>query len=82
MANLIETFRLLLDGKLLVDYSYCLPTRSNANMILESSMDQFGHDHEFTKLVIDLKGKDPDDAFSSIPYEKVYTLLSPYITRC
>jgi len=31
----------------------------------------FGPDHEFTKLVIDLKGKDPDDAFSSIPYEKV-----------
>jgi hypothetical protein len=31
----------------------------------------FGEDHEFTKLVIDLKGKDPDDAFSSIPYEKV-----------
>lgn len=34
-------------------------------------MNQFGHDHEFTKLVLDLKGKDPDDAFSSIPYEKV-----------
>lgn len=34
-------------------------------------MDLFGHDHEFTKLVLDLKGKDPDDAFSSIPYEKV-----------
>ena len=32
----------------------------------------FGEDHEFTKLVIDLKGKDPDDAFSSIPYEKVF----------
>ena len=37
----------------------------------EDSVDRFGHDHEFTKLVIDLKGKDPDDAFSSIPYEKV-----------
>lgn len=34
-------------------------------------MNQFGHDHEFTKLVLDLEGKDPDDAFSSIPYEKV-----------
>jgi len=31
----------------------------------------FGSDHEFTKLVINLKGKDPDDAFSSVPYEKV-----------
>jgi len=35
----------------------------------------FGHDHEFTKLVIDLKGKDPDDAFSSIPYEKGFHFL-------
>ena len=34
----------------------------------------FGPDHEFTKLVIDLKGKDPDDAFSSIPYEKVCSM--------
>jgi leukotriene-A4 hydrolase len=40
-------------------------------LIAEDSTDRFGHDHEFTKLVIDLKGKDPDDAFSSIPYEKV-----------
>jgi leukotriene-A4 hydrolase len=41
------------------------------NMIVVDSVNKFGHDHEFTKLVIDLKGKDPDDAFSSIPYEKV-----------
>jgi leukotriene-A4 hydrolase len=27
-------------------------------------------------LIVDLKGKDPDDAFSSIPYEKGYTFLS------
>jgi leukotriene-A4 hydrolase len=38
-------------------------------------VEQFGHDHEFTKLVIDLKGKDPDDAFSSIPYEKGFNFL-------
>ena len=36
----------------------------------------YGDDHEFTKLVVDLKGKDPDDAFSSIPYEKVLNI--PY----
>lgn len=42
---------------------------------LEDSMNLFGHDHEFTKLVIDLKGKDPDDAFSSIPYEKGFHFL-------
>jgi hypothetical protein len=45
--------------------------RFRANLIAEDSVNNFGHDHEFTKLVIDLKGKDPDDAFSSIPYEKV-----------
>lgn len=42
---------------------------------LDDSVKQFGEEHEFTKLVIDLKGKDPDDAFSSIPYEKGFHFL-------
>ncbi|TVY64272.1 Leukotriene A-4 hydrolase-like protein [Lachnellula suecica] len=42
---------------------------------LEDSVALFGKDHEFTKLIIDLKGKDPDDAFSSIPYEKGFHFL-------
>lgn len=42
---------------------------------LTDSIAQFGEDHEFTKLIPDLKGKDPDDAFSSIPYEKGFTFL-------
>jgi leukotriene-A4 hydrolase len=42
---------------------------------LADSIEQFGEEHEFTKLVIDLKGKDPDDAFSSIPYEKGFNFL-------
>jgi len=42
---------------------------------LEDSVNLFGCDHEFTKLIIDLKGKDPDDAFSSIPYEKGFHFL-------
>jgi leukotriene-A4 hydrolase len=42
---------------------------------LQDSVANFGEDHEFTKLVIDLKGKDPDDAFSSIPYEKGFHFL-------
>ncbi|RKF54402.1 Leukotriene A-4 hydrolase-like protein [Erysiphe neolycopersici] len=42
---------------------------------LEDSIALFGSDHEFTKLVVDLKGRDPDDAFSSIPYEKGFHLL-------
>ncbi|KAF2774273.1 leukotriene A-4 hydrol [Teratosphaeria nubilosa] len=42
---------------------------------LSDSIAQFGEDHEFTKLIPDLKGKDPDDAFSSVPYEKGFTFL-------
>ncbi|KAK4690433.1 leukotriene-A4 hydrolase, partial [Lecanoromycetidae sp. Uapishka_2] len=43
---------------------------------LQDSVTEFGSEHEFTKLIVDLKGKDPDDAFSSVPYEKGYTFLS------
>ncbi|KLJ06581.1 leukotriene A-4 hydrolase [Blastomyces silverae] len=42
---------------------------------LTESVERFGNDHEFTKLIVDLKGKDPDDAFSSIPYEKGFIFL-------
>ncbi|KAL8951086.1 MAG: hypothetical protein Q9222_002926 [Ikaeria aurantiellina] len=43
---------------------------------LEDSVEQFGtKDEEYTKLVIDLQGKDPDDAFSSVPYEKGFHFL-------
>lgn len=42
---------------------------------LEDSIERIGKDHEFTKLVTNLKNEDPDDAFSSIPYEKGYVFL-------
>lgn len=42
---------------------------------LEQSIEQFGKEHPYTQLVIDLKGQDPDDAFSSIPYEKGFHAL-------
>ncbi|RMZ73555.1 leukotriene A-4 hydrolase [Pyrenophora seminiperda CCB06] len=42
---------------------------------LEQSIDNFGVDHPSTKLVLDLKGLDPDDTFSSIPYEKGFHAL-------
>ena len=42
---------------------------------LTDSIKHYGENHEFTKLIIDLKGKDPDDAFSSIPYEKGFVFL-------
>ncbi|MCJ1271931.1 hypothetical protein MMC22_011836 [Lobaria immixta] len=42
---------------------------------LSESIAQLGETHEFTKLVVNLNGKDPDDAFSSVPYEKGFTFL-------
>jgi aminopeptidase N len=37
---------------------------------LEESMSRFGADSPLTRLRTELAGTDPDDAFSSIPYEK------------
>ncbi|KAF2019363.1 putative leukotriene A-4 hydrolase like protein [Aaosphaeria arxii CBS 175.79] len=42
---------------------------------LEESVERYGVDHPYTKLIVDLKGNDPDDAFSSIPYEKGFHAL-------
>ncbi|MCJ1429233.1 hypothetical protein MMC29_007146 [Sticta canariensis] len=42
---------------------------------LSESIAQFGETHEFTKLVTNINGKDPDDAFSSVPYEKGFVFL-------
>ncbi|KAF2663974.1 putative leukotriene A-4 hydrolase like protein [Microthyrium microscopicum] len=42
---------------------------------LEDSIKGYGEDHEYTKLVLNLDSKDPDDAFSSIPYEKGYVFI-------
>jgi leukotriene-A4 hydrolase len=47
---------------------------------LSDSVAGYGPDHEFTKLVINLKGQDPDDAFSTIPYDKGYVFLD-YLER-
>ncbi|KAK8124565.1 Leucine aminopeptidase 2 [Apiospora kogelbergensis] len=42
---------------------------------LEDTVKLFGEDHEFTKLIISHKGVDPEDAFSTIPYEKGFHFL-------
>ena len=42
---------------------------------LMESVEQYGAEHEFTRLVVDLRGKDADEAFSSVPYEKGFTFL-------
>ncbi|KAI9010769.1 peptidase family M1-domain-containing protein [Hyaloraphidium curvatum] len=42
---------------------------------LKADVDNMGETNEMTKLVKDLRGKDPDDAFSSVPYEKGFNFL-------
>jgi leukotriene-A4 hydrolase len=42
---------------------------------LEDSVKLYGEDHEYTKLVVTLTGQDPDDAFSTVPYEKGFHFL-------
>jgi aminopeptidase N len=37
---------------------------------LDKELERFGADSPFTRLRTDLKGTDPDDVYSSIPYEK------------
>src|SRR5204862_1861079 len=43
---------------------------------LEESLARFGPESPLTKLRCDLQGVDPDEAFSSIPYEKGARLLA------
>eukprot|EP00047_Mylnosiga_fluctuans_P005133 m.238626 g.238626 ORF g.238626 m.238626 type:complete len:604 (-) comp13332_c0_seq1:98-1909(-) len=42
---------------------------------LRDSVDSYGADHPFTHLVPNLKDADPDDAFSTVPYEKGFNFL-------
>ncbi|RYP18112.1 hypothetical protein DL765_004124 [Monosporascus sp. GIB2] len=42
---------------------------------LEDAIALLGADHEFTKLIINHKGVDPEDAFSTVPYEKGFHFL-------
>lgn len=42
---------------------------------LKYTIDTMGSDNALTKLVVDLRGVDPDDSFSSVPYEKGHTFL-------
>ena len=43
---------------------------------LKEAIEQFGQDSPATLLVPDLTSTDPDDVFSSIPYEKGHTFLA------
>jgi leukotriene-A4 hydrolase len=41
----------------------------------EEAIEEYGENHEFTKLCISHKGIDPDDAFSTVPYEKGFHFI-------
>lgn len=41
----------------------------------EDTVKLLGAEHEFTKLIISHKGVDPEDAFSTVPYEKGFHFL-------
>lgn len=41
----------------------------------EDAIEEFGAGHEFTKLCINHDGIDPDDAFSTVPYEKGFHMV-------
>lgn len=47
---------------------------------LVDSVEHFGHDHPYSALAPNVEGIDPDDVFSSIPYEKGFNLL--YYLEC
>lgn len=53
----------------------CVSCEYEAHGNLEDSVALVGADHEFTKLIINHKGVDPEDAFSSVPYEKGFHFL-------
>ncbi|KAF9580423.1 Leukotriene A-4 hydrolase [Lunasporangiospora selenospora] len=42
---------------------------------LQESVGHFGKEHPFTALCPCLRGEDPDDSFSRVPYEKGFNLL-------
>ncbi|KAL1856924.1 Leucyl aminopeptidase yscIV [Diaporthe australafricana] len=42
---------------------------------LEDAIQEYGKDHEYTQLSIPHKGIDPDDAFSTVPYEKGFHMI-------
>jgi len=41
----------------------------------EDTVKKFGEDHEYTKLCINHEGIDPDDTFSTVPYEKGFHMI-------
>lgn len=42
---------------------------------LKETIDHLGNDNSATKLLVDVRGINPDDVFSNVPYEKGHTFL-------
>ncbi|KAK6080413.1 leukotriene A-4 hydrolase/aminopeptidase [Seiridium cupressi] len=58
------------------DFSAIIGWKALANCASkEDTVKLFGADHEYTKLIISHKGVDPEDAFSTVPYEKGFHFL-------
>lgn len=70
MANLERRIHAAVHGPQYFDFSAIIGWKA-----FRESVALFGENHEFTKMVLDLNGKDPDDSFSSIPYEKGFNFL-------
>lgn len=43
--------------------------------ITEDAVEHFGADHEYTKLIINHEGADPEDVYSTVAYEKGFHFL-------
>ena len=73
-----EGFTMFLERKI-IEYSYDLDLAKLDAMVLYSELCadivSFGESKSFTKLIPDLIGRNPDDAFNKIPYEKGYNFL-------
>ena len=73
-----EGFTMFLERKI-VEYAFDLDTAKLDAMVLYSELSAdiitYGESKSFTKLIPDLIGRNPDDAFNKIPYEKGFNLL-------
>lgn len=47
---------------------------------LVESVELYGNDHPFTALRPCLRGEDPDDAFSSVPYGEICSIMPSDMT--
>ncbi|KAI9034084.1 hypothetical protein DFJ74DRAFT_600942 [Hyaloraphidium curvatum] len=73
-----EGFTMMMERKI-VGARYGKPAQQLSALLgqedLERTVEDLGAENPFTALEADLANRNPDDAFSSIPYEKAYNFL-------